>query len=68
MRHPRDDLAKANEGQVIGIFGEARLIRHLDGRLDLVGGSAADREEAKAWTARFLPQPGALLWERRRHR
>ena len=68
MKHRFHELAAAREGQVIGLFGEARLIRHLDGRLDLVGGSAADREEAKAWAKRFLPRADARPREPQRWR
>lgn len=52
-------------------FGEARLVKYLDGRLELMGGTEADRQAALEWLARFLPearlgQPKPLPWPRRR--
>jgi hypothetical protein len=57
-------------GTLLAAFGEARLMNHLDGRLDLVGGTEADRQAALEWLARFLPearlgQPKPMPWPRR---
>ena len=40
--------------EVVAMFGQAELIRHLDGTFELVGGSATDRGEAKEWISMFL--------------
>ena len=37
-------------------FGDARLMHHLDGRLELVGGTELDRTTALDWLRRFLPE------------
>jgi len=42
-----------DEGEVVAYFGQARLIKFLDGRLELQGGSHADRAEAKEWMSMF---------------
>lgn len=39
--------------QVIRRFGGARLVRHRNGRHELVGGTTADRAAAREWVAFF---------------
>ena len=43
-----------DEGEVIASWGEAQLIKYLDGRLELKGGSKEDRIEAREWISMFL--------------
>jgi hypothetical protein len=43
-----------DEGEVTASWGEARLIKYLDGRLELKGGSKEDRIEAREWISMFL--------------
>ena len=43
-----------DEGEVMASWGEARLIKYLDGRLELRGGSKEDRIEASEWISMFL--------------
>ncbi|MBE7501431.1 MAG: hypothetical protein HS113_14225 [Verrucomicrobiales bacterium] len=55
----------------LGAFGEARLMQHLDGRIELLGGTEAHRKAALERLARFLPearlgQPKPLPCPRRR--
>jgi hypothetical protein len=45
---------KRDEGETLAIFGEARLIRQLTGRIELIGGTADDRTAAKEWSSLFL--------------
>ena len=45
---------KQDEGELIASFGDARLVRHLSGKFELLGGSEADRAEAKEWCSLFL--------------
>ena len=33
--------------------GEAKLVKHLDGKLELKGGTKADRGEAREWISLF---------------
>ena len=68
MRRYPDD---SDPGTLLASFGEARLIRHLDTRIELVGGTEADRTAALDWLRRFLPearlgQRKPMPWRRRR--
>jgi hypothetical protein len=40
-------------GRIIQKFGEARLVRHPDGKHELIGGSTADAAEANEWVSLF---------------
>ena len=42
-----------DEGEVVAIFGQARLVRYLDGKVQLLGGSAEDFTQAKEWISMF---------------
>jgi hypothetical protein len=42
-----------DEGEVIAAWGEARLIKYLDGKLELKGGSKEDRVAAREWISLF---------------
>jgi hypothetical protein len=42
-----------DEGEVMASWGEARLIKYLDGKTELRGGSDQDRAEAREWMALF---------------
>ena len=42
-----------DEGEVIAGFGQARLIKYLDGKTELRGGSAQDQAEAREWISLF---------------
>jgi hypothetical protein len=56
-RHPRRYLPAAQTEETVAIFGEARLVRRPDGRLEVVGGNADERRRAHEWTAQFLRPP-----------
>jgi hypothetical protein len=43
-----------DEGELIASWGEARLIKYLDGKLVLKGGSKENRMEAREWISMFL--------------
>ena len=43
-----------DEGELIASWGEARLIKYLDRKLVLRGGSKEDRTEAREWISMFL--------------
>jgi hypothetical protein len=45
---------KRDEGETLARFGEARLVKMLTGKIELIGGSAEDRTAAKEWTSLFL--------------
>ena len=38
---------------VVASWGEAKLVKHLDGKLELRGGSKEDRGEAREWISMF---------------
>src|SRR5208283_1128760 len=42
-----------DEGEVIAFFGQARLVKYLDGKVELLGGSAEDHTEAREWISMF---------------
>ena len=42
-----------DEGEVVAYFGQAQLIKFLDGTLEPRGGSAQDRAEAREWMSLF---------------
>ena len=42
-----------DEGEVMAAWGEAQLIRYLDGKTELRGGSKEDRLAAKEWISLF---------------
>ena len=42
-----------DEGEIVAYFGQARLIKFLDGKLELHGGSDGDRAEAREWMSLF---------------
>jgi hypothetical protein len=42
-----------DEGELIASWGEARLIKYLDGKTDLRGGSEQERAEARKWMSMF---------------
>jgi hypothetical protein len=41
------------EGEEIASFGQARLVKYLDGKYKLCGGSREDRLAAKEWISMF---------------
>ena len=43
-----------DEGEVVAAWGEAQLIRYLDGKLVLKGGAKEDRIAAREWISMFL--------------
>ena len=51
-----------DEGEVIARFGDAQLIRFLDGRMELRGGSSDDRTAAREWMSMFWQE--AVVSER----
>jgi hypothetical protein len=50
-----------DEEELIASWGEAELIRYLDGKCELRGGSEKDRAEAREWMSLFWQ--GAVVGE-----
>jgi hypothetical protein len=42
-----------DEGELVASFGEARLVKYLDGKVQLKGGAEDDRVAAKEWISLF---------------
>ena len=60
MHHRRMKLTHAislmrNEAKIMARFGDARLIKHLDGKLELLGGTPEDRAAAHKCLSQFPP-------------
>jgi len=45
---------RSRDGETLALFGDARLVKKLDGKIELLGGSRADRAEAAEWCSLFL--------------
>jgi hypothetical protein len=45
---------KTSDHKTLAKFGEARLIQKPTGKIELIGGTAADRIAAKEWVSLFL--------------
>jgi hypothetical protein len=50
-----------DEGEVIASWGEAKLVKYLDGKLELKGGSKEDHADAREWLSLFWHE--AVAWE-----
>jgi hypothetical protein len=42
-----------DRGELIASFGQARLVKYLDGKHELRGGSREDRQAVKEWISMF---------------
>jgi hypothetical protein len=41
---------------MVALFGRARLVRTLDGRYHLKGGTAEDQQQAEEWISMFIQE------------
>jgi hypothetical protein len=64
MRRHFDDMQKQMEPEVLAHFGAARIVKHLDGRLEIRGGTAEDQAQAHAWMKQFNLQSQPLTLRR----
>lgn len=48
------EFTRQHTGETLASFGEARLVKHLSGRIELLGGSPDDRREARHWCSLFM--------------
>jgi hypothetical protein len=48
------DWLKQDEGETMARFGEAKLVKRLNGKIELVGGTPEDRADAREWCSLFL--------------
>ena len=40
--------------EVVAVFGEAQIVKRLDGRLEILGGTDENRQKAREWIALFI--------------
>lgn len=45
---------RVRQFEVIAIFGQAQLVKRLDGRLEIPGGADDDRSQGREWMEMFL--------------
>jgi hypothetical protein len=48
------EFLRRQRGEIIASWGDAELVRRLDGRYELRGGTAEDRQAAREWVSLFL--------------
>ena len=65
MRKRYYDNAAPPREELIASFGEAQILKHLDGKLEIRGGTEQEKAEARAWIKQFLTPPP--LPDRRLH-
>ncbi|HRZ35129.1 MAG TPA: hypothetical protein P5534_02060 [Candidatus Paceibacterota bacterium] len=47
------DWIRQDTDEIVAVFGQAELVRRLDGKTELRGGTEQDRVAAKEWIALF---------------
>ena len=45
---------RADGGEVIALFGDAKLVKTIDSKYELRGGSKGDRTAAQEWISMFM--------------
>jgi len=60
MKRKRTKEAVPERLEIIAVFGEAHLVR-VEERIELRGGSMADRTEALEWLVQAMPSEVPLL-------
>jgi len=53
MRFKYPDWIRPDPDEIVAVFGQAKLVRRLDGKTELRGGTEQDRITAKEWIALF---------------
>ncbi len=43
------------EGEVVALFGQARVVKSPDGPIEIKGGSVEEQAQVRAWQAIFYP-------------
>ena len=59
VRAMHNFLIERDEVEVLAGFGDARLVRTVDMKYEMRGGSAQDRSAAADWIRKFFPD---LVW------
>ena len=53
MKLKYGDWIRPDTDEIVAVFGEAKLVRRLDGKTELRGGTEQDRLAAKEWISLF---------------
>jgi len=61
MRRKSYSQGSQPEAEVLAVFGDARLVKHINGKIELRGGTVNDQREARAWAEEFIPELAATL-------
>ena len=48
------DWLTRNKGETLAYFGDARLVKQLSGKIELIGGTLDDQRAAREWCSLFL--------------
>ena len=48
------DYLRSRDGETLATFGDARLVKYLNGKIGLLGVSRDDRADAREWCSLFL--------------
>ncbi|HOY60800.1 MAG TPA: hypothetical protein PK640_21975 [Verrucomicrobiota bacterium] len=62
MRFKYADWIRPETDEVVAVFGQAKLVRRLDGKTELRGGTHQDRITAKEWIALFWHEAVLEKW------
>jgi hypothetical protein len=61
MRRKSYSQGSQSEAEVLAVFGDARLMKHMNGKIELRGGTVKDQRAARAWAEEFIPELAATL-------
>jgi hypothetical protein len=61
MRRRSNSQYTQTEAEVLAVFGDAKLMKHMNGKVELRGGTAEDQRAAREWVEKFMPQIEATL-------
>ena len=50
------DLPDRERVELIASFGDAQIVKHHDGELEIRGGTEQEKTQARAWIKQFLTQ------------
>lgn len=53
--------AERDREEVMATFGGAQIIKYLDGKLEIKGGTEGEKAQAHAWMKQFLDNPPFTL-------
>lgn len=66
MKRQSHDIHAPPPEELVATFGEARLVKTVEGKIALRGGSAEEQAQAREWMERFLLALGRIAGRQRR--